>query len=297
MGDRLTFAYGPGVDISYRVVGRGPTPVVFVHGFAAALTTWDDIAPLFPAERFTLYLIDLKGFGFSSKPCTGSYAIEEQAAVTAAFIKSMGLSRVILTGHSLGGAIVLLVTLQARDRGDTGLVARLILVACSAYPQKLPRLMGWLRIPLLARIGMALIPVRTIVRYTLARVFHDTRAITPERIRRYERCFGRRGMAGVLIRSARAIDPGSYGAITARYREIDVPTLIVWGKEDRIVRIGQGKRLAEEMPDARLAVLDGCGHNPHEERPRETFAAIMEFLGNGEEREEGSGRSWREARR
>ncbi|WP_306532965.1 alpha/beta fold hydrolase [Geobacter sp.] len=281
MGDRLTFAYGAGVDISYRIVGNGPVPVVFIHGFAAALTTWDDILSLFPTERFTLYLFDLKGFGFSSKPRAGSYSIEEQAAVTAAFLEAKGLSRVVLAGHSLGGAIALLVTLQALDRGETGLVSRLVLIAPSAYPQKLPRLMGMLRIPLLACIGMALIPVRTIVRYTLARVFHDKGAITPERIRRYESCFGRRGMAGVLIRSARAIDPESYGAITSRYGEISVPTLIIWGSEDRIVRIGQGKRLVGEMPDARLAVIDGCGHNPHEERPRETFAVIVDFLGAG----------------
>lgn len=282
MGDRLTFSYGPGVAISYRIVGHGPLPVVFLHGFAAALTTWDDILPLFPSERFTLHLLDLKGFGFSSKPRAGSYSIEEQAAVTAAFLKAKGLSGVVLAGHSLGGAIALLVTLQALDRGEAGLVSRLVLIAPSAYPQKLPRLMGMLRIPLLPRIGMALIPVHTMVRYTLARVFHDKGAITPERIRRYESCFGRRGMAGVLIRSARAIDPDSYGAITARYGEISVPTLIIWGSEDRIVRIGQGKRLVGEMPDARLAVIDGCGHNPHEERPRETFAAIADFLGTGE---------------
>ena len=286
MGDtlheRLAFTYAPGVNISYCIVGHGPVPVVFIHGFAAALTTWDDIAPLFPPERFTLHLLDLKGFGFSSKPRAGSYSIEEQAAVTAAFLNARGLSRVILAGHSLGGAIALLVTLQARDRGDADLVSRLILMAPSAYPQKLPRLMGWLTIPLLARVGMALIPVRTIVRYTLARVFHDKSAITPERIRRYEGCFGRRGMAGVLIRSARAIAPDSYGAITARYREIGVPTLILWGREDRIVRLSQGEKLQEDLPDARLVVVDGCGHNPHEERPGETLGAIMEFLGGGE---------------
>uniref|UniRef100_A0A831XEH0 Alpha/beta hydrolase n=1 Tax=Geobacter metallireducens TaxID=28232 RepID=A0A831XEH0_GEOME len=283
MGGRLTFTHAPGVDISYRVAGHGPVPVVFIHGFAAALTTWDDMAPLLPPERFTLHLLDLKGFGFSSKPRAGSYAIEEQASVTAAFLKARGLSRVVLVGHSLGGAIALLATLQARDRGETDLVSRLILIAPSAYPQKLPRLMRLLTIPLLARAGMAIIPVRTIVRHTLARVFHDKGAITPERIRRYETCFGRRGMAGVLIRSARSINPDSYGAITSRYREIGVPTLIIWGSEDRIVGIGQGKRLAGEMPAARLTVIEGCGHNPHEERPRETAAAIREFL----EKEEG----------
>ena len=278
MGDRLTFAYGPGVDISYRIAGHGPVPVVFIHGFAAALTTWDDIAPLFPPERFTLHLLALKGFGFSSKPRSGSYSIEEQAAVANAFLKAKGLSGVVLAGHSLGGAIALLVALQARERGEANLISRLILIDCSAYPQKLPRLMEWLRIPFLARLGMALIPVRTIVRYTLSRVFHDQSALTPERIGRYERCFGRRGMARVLIRSARAIEPASYGAITARYGEIEIPTLIVWGREDRIVRLNQGERLLSELPDARLVILEGCGHNPHEERPAETFVAVMDFL-------------------
>lgn len=276
--ERLTFAFAPDCAISYRVEGRGPVPVVFIHGFAAALTTWNDITPLFPPERFTLHLLDLKGFGFSSKPRRGSYSVEEQAEMVLAFMEARRIEGAVLVGHSLGGGIALLALLTAMDRGKAGLVSRLVLIDAAAYPQRPPLLMRLLRLPLLPRIGMALLPVRLIVIFTLRRVFHDHRAITPERVRRYETCFGRRGIARVLIRSARALTPESYGEVAARYREVGVPTLIVWGREDRIVDFAQGMRLQAEIPGARLAVIEGCGHNPHEERPRETWEVIGGFL-------------------
>ncbi|RNC73161.1 MAG: alpha/beta hydrolase [Desulfuromonadales bacterium] len=272
------FDHAPGVRIRYRITGHGPISVLFLHGFAAALTTWDDLVPLLPTERYTIHRLDLKGFGFSSKHRSGSYALEEQAAVVKAYLEAAGLHHVVLAGHSLGGGIALLVALNAIGRENHTLVSRLILIDCAAYPQRLPRFMRWLRVPLLARLGMALVPVRTVVRLTLDKVFHNKSAITPERIRRYETCFGRRGMARVLIRSARAIDPARYGAAAARYGEISMPTLIIWGSEDRIIRPSLGRRLQKEIPGARLTVIEGCGHNPHEERPVETSAAMVAFL-------------------
>ena len=276
------FTHAPGTVIHYRIRGTGPEQVVFVHGFAAALTTWDDIAPLFPPERFTLYLLDLKGFGFSSKPRRGSYGPEEQAAVLLSFMEATGIGGATLVGHSLGGGIALLALLMAMDEGRERLVSRLVLIDAAAYPQQLPRFMRWLKIPLIGRLGMAAVPLRYLVVASLRAVFHDERAITPERIGRYENCFGRRGMPRVLIRTVRAIDRDGYRAITDRFGEIRIPTLIVWGKEDRVVRREYGIRLREALPEARLAEIEGCGHNPHEERPNETFSAIMEFLeGNG----------------
>lgn len=279
-----TFTYSPDTRIRYRTHGRGPVAVVFIHGFAAALTTWDDLVPLFPHDGFTLYLMDLKGFGHSSKPWRGAYSLEEQAAVATAFIKSLGLRNVVLAGHSLGGGIALLAALRAEERGDEGLIGRLILLDCAAYPQRLPRFMRLLRVPVLARIGMAVIPVRLIVMATLRKVFENQAAITEERIRRYETCFGRKGTARVLIRTVQEISRTDVESITRRYGEIRRPTLIIWGEKDRIVRPAQGRRLAETLPSARLAVIGGCGHNPHEERPTETYTLMREFMEESEER-------------
>ncbi|BDV43921.1 alpha/beta hydrolase [Geotalea uraniireducens] len=267
-----------GIRIHYRTAGHGPTAMVFLHGFAAALTTWEELVPRLPAEEFTLYLLDLKGFGFSSKPYRGSYAVEEQAAVVTAFIAALGLQRVVLVGHSLGGGIALLVAIDAVARGARERLAALVLIDSAAYPQPLPRMMRWLQLPLLSRLALAVIPVRRLVVMTLAKVYYSATAITPERIARYENCFGGRGMARVLIRTARAIEPARYGQMAMHYRKLGLPALIIWGANDRIVRCEAGRRLAGDIPGARLTVFEQCGHNPHEERPAETAAAIIDFL-------------------
>src|SRR5512141_2884929 len=93
---RHIFHYSDAVLINFEVHGHGGTPIIFLHGFAAALTTWCDITPLFPPEFATLYLLDLKGFGFSSKPRDRRYTVEEQAAIMIAFLEHEGLSGVVL---------------------------------------------------------------------------------------------------------------------------------------------------------------------------------------------------------
>ncbi len=75
--ERHTFHYSAAIRINYEVAGHGATPIVLLHGFAASLITWHDIRGFFPPERFRLYLLDLKGFGFSTKPRDGHYAPED----------------------------------------------------------------------------------------------------------------------------------------------------------------------------------------------------------------------------
>jgi pimeloyl-ACP methyl ester carboxylesterase len=275
---RQSFRYEDSVVINYEVHGDGPTPIVFLHGFAAGLITWEDIRPLFPIDRFRLYLLDLKGFGFSSKPRDSRYTPEEQASVVISFMKAQKLHHAVLIGHSLGGGIALLVLRQGEAEGAGELIYRLILIDCAAYPQRLPRILRWLRTPALGWVILHFLPVRLMVFYTLIHIFHDKKGVTPERIARYVTCFGREGIAHVFIETCRSLIPDQYATMSDFYRTITIPTLIIWGGKDRIISPLKGKRLRSEIPDSRLAIIANCGHNPHEERPAETFAAIAEFL-------------------
>jgi pimeloyl-ACP methyl ester carboxylesterase len=63
-----------------------------------------------------------------------------------------------------------------------------------------------------------------------------------------------------------------------RYKDICVPTLILWGEEDKVIPLKIGKMLAEAIPDAKFVVLRGVGHAPHEEAPEKTIPHILEFL-------------------
>ena len=275
---RRTFRYSDAVLINYEVHGRGGTPIVFLHGFAAALITWHDIVPLFPPESATLYLLDLKGFGFSSKPHDGRYTVEEQAAVVIAFLEHEGLADAVLVGHSLGGGIALLAYIAARKSGKENLIGRLILISCSAYPQDLPWIMRCLRKRLLGGAILHLLPLRFMVRFTLTHLFHDHSAITEDRIARYVGCFGRKGIAHVFIETCRQLIPERYVELTRLFRTITSPTLVIWGAADPIVNLAQGLRLHEEIAGSHIVIIPHCGHIPQEERPIETHAVIREFL-------------------
>jgi len=78
--------------------------------------------------------------------------------------------------------------------------------------------------------------------------------------------------------AARQIVPPDLDATTRRYPEIDVPTLLLWGRHDPVVPLEIGMRLERDLPNAQLHVLERCGHIPQEERPEDSFAVLTDFL-------------------
>ncbi len=265
------------VRLNYRTVGQGPVSILFLHGFASSATTWHDIVGLFPADRYTLILLDMKGFGKSDKPRDGAYSIEDHAGLVRAFIGVLGLRSLVIAGHSLGGAVALRVCIDAKDNTDSFSVESLVLIDPAAYPQRLPRFFRKLKSPP-GLLFLRLIPVRMLVQGVLERVFFDSSRITPERFERYKRYFRGKGIAHALRATVKAVDPDAYIGIEELYRQLDLPVLIVWGAEDRNVRVELGRRLNRDIPGSRLKILDRCGHNPHEERPEETAGAVLSFL-------------------
>jgi len=264
--------------INYEVCGSGGQPVVFLHGFGAALSTWDDIRDLLPRGGHRFIFLDLKGFGRSSRPDDGAYGPADHAAILLAFLEAENLAGSVLVGHSLGGGIALLAWLAARSRGKEELIGGLVLIDAAAYLSRLPPVFRLIRIPLLGWAILNLLPVSLMVRYVLFRIYHDRRSVTPARIARYVSVYGSRESARVLAGSARQLIPGNLAEITASYRQIDLPVLIIWGEDDPIIRADSGRRLHRDIPRSRLEVFSRCGHNPHEEKPAETAAAVAAFL-------------------
>jgi pimeloyl-ACP methyl ester carboxylesterase len=272
------FNYGNGIRIHYLSGGSGPRTLLFLHGFAASHTTWEDIAPLFPSDRFRLILMDMKGFGLSSKPRDGAYSIEEQARIVRAFISGKGLGSVTIIGHSLGGGVALRACLQALEEKRPFPIESLVLMDCAAYPQRLPKFFRRLKMPVIGPLMIRIIPARIMVQRTVEKVFHDRSAITSERFERYIRYFRGRGLAYTMRASVKCLHTDEYAHVGEEYRRIPVPALIIWGENDIVVKPMIGQRLHEDLPGSRLEIIEGCGHNPHEERPAETYAAMERFL-------------------
>ena len=277
-GPGSTFKFSDDVAINYQVLGQGNCPMLLIHGFGASLESWSDIEPLL-ADHFRLYLIDLKGCGYSSKPRAGGYSPIDQAEIVAAFIDENRLQNLVLVGHSYGGAVALLTYLRLENTANQSKhIDSLVLIDAAVYPQKLPFFVSIPRIPILNRLILDLIPAREQARFTLTHLFYDSSKIGRERIDRYAHFYDLPGSRGALIKLGEQIFPQNIHSLTNEISNISVPTLIIWGDSDPAVPVEQGYRLQNSIKMSKLEIIEHCGHVPQEEKPQETARIMKKFL-------------------
>jgi pimeloyl-ACP methyl ester carboxylesterase len=86
------------------------------------------------------------------------------------------------------------------------------------------------------------------------------------------------GSHNALVQTAKQILPDNHEGIIGQIKLINVPTLIVWGRNDPIIPLKNAFRFQADISNAQVRVIDNCGHIPQEEKPEETAKAIFEFL-------------------
>jgi pimeloyl-ACP methyl ester carboxylesterase len=224
-------------------------------------------------------MVDMKGFGRSPKPDDGRYAPDHQAQLVVRLIAERNLDNLTLIGHSLGGGVALLTALQLLA-DDAPRLKRLVVVAGAAYDQRLPPFVKLADHPRASSLLFRALGARRVVRGVLRSIVHDRARVDDEQVRGYAEPLGTSAAVRALIDSAKQIRPERLEEMTARYRELDVPALLLWGRHDRVVPLWVGQRLARDLPRAHLHVLDACGHLPAEELPEESWAVLEAFLEN-----------------
>ena len=264
--------------------------VVLLHGLFDHKGTWSALAPRLAEAGYHVVAPDLVGFGRSSKPrfrswpASRRYGAEAQVGFVRAFVEGLGLDELVLAGNSFGGGIFLRSLCTPWPGGPR--VRGLVLESASGYPQACPphiRLLANLPGPLLLNrlvlgIGLGTGLARAIVRSTFGRVFHDPGRIPEELVDEAVDILREPNTVYAYQAAARNLVPGDIASFTDAYREIDVPTLVLWGAEDRIVPPLFGTLFEAELPKASLHVLDKCGHAPHLEYPAETARLIGDWI-------------------
>lgn len=273
------FYYDKHDFINFRSDGDGQTTLIFLHGFSSSIHTWDDILPFIPRDKFRLVLLDLKGAGFSSKPAHSDYSISANAQIVREFIQQQSIRNYVFVGHSFGGAVALWATLEIKESLNKPI--SLILIDAAAYKTELPFFVEYLRIPVLNELLFRIVTAEFLVRHTLSHIYYDKNSITEERINRYAFFLKLDGATRALTQMAKQIVPQKSEHRTKQYSSIDIPALLIWGKQDPSIPLAVGQKLANELPNVRLEILDRCGHNPHEENARETAELIFSFLLRG----------------
>ena len=274
-GQQKTFDY-QGIKINYYEAGQGRLNLILLHGFGASAYAWRFLGPKLAGD-YHVFTLDLKGFGLSDKPPGGKYAVKDQAEMVAAFIHQKNLQHVVLIGNSMGGGVALMTYLLMQE-GKPGPIQGLVLIDSAGYPQKLPWFIRLAQIPVLNTLGPRLLPPRFLTGLVLGKCYYDKDKITEEAIDAYAYYGSLPGAAAAVRQTAKQIFPAHLRDLTARYRHIRVPTLIVWGQEDEVIPVAVGRNFKRDLPDSQLAILPRCGHLPQEEEPQETLGLIRKFL-------------------
>lgn len=269
------------VEVSGAAPGPGTDTFLLIHGYGACTFTWRHWAPRL-GDRGHVVAVDLKGFGRAAKPDDGRYAPGDQAALVHRLLRERALGNLTLVGHSLGGGIALLTALRLLDDGEERL-RRLVIVSGAAYDQRMPPFVRLADYPTLSAAAFKALGATRVIRAVLDQVVHDATSVDDEQVRGYAEPLGTSDAVRALLQTARQIRPADLDAITARYPELAVPALLLWGSSDRVVPLAVGERLSRALPNARLHVLERCGHLPAEERPEESYELLERFLDHGVE--------------
>lgn len=264
------------LPLHVEVRGSGP-PVLLLHGFGAHAFTfrhWSEIL----AERHEVILVDMKGFGAAPKPEDGCYGPADQANLVVRLIINRDLRDLTLVGHSFGGAVALLVALRLMERGELSRLRGIVSVAGPAYRQEYPTYIGIARRRKVALLLLRLVPTRWLIRKVLESIVFDVGSITRTQVEAYAEPLATREGQRALVATAQQIEPPDLDEIVARYPDLDVPILILWGRHDPVVPLRVGERLANDLPHGRLVVVEECGHDPPEECPRKTAEILQRFI-------------------
>jgi pimeloyl-ACP methyl ester carboxylesterase len=258
-----------GVWIRYDVIGGGPA-VVLVHGWLSSSRIWEQLAARL-AQRFTVYTLDLPGFGESDKPLSG-YGIRNGSRLLYAFCAHFGLTRANVIGHDLGGAMAVKV---AADHPDV--VGRLVVVSAPADEDQidLPTMLWLVAVPVVGPIFYALGRVARPVRRLWMRPFvADSDDLTDVIVDDA----GRSTPAAVSKTLSISRRELSRGRLARQARIIKIPLLVVAGEEDQIVDPQSVGVWAGGVERAEICLIDECGHMPMVERIAEFNAQILAFL-------------------
>lgn len=267
-----------GIRTYYVHRGIGDEPVLLIHGIAASTFSYrHNIAPL--AEQFSVYALDLKGFGASDKPLSWTgYGLDDLRDQVLGFMDAVGVEHAAVVGTSMGGEVAIRLALAAPDRVDA-----LVLIDSAGF-------LRWQDTPLESRvlsstpfIGEFLtapLPLiqqatrLTVARY-LRKVFYDPSLVTPTVVDGYYLPLATPGGTNGLLALMRSRD---WGGVADRIGEIQAPTLVLWGQEDHFIPVAHADLFRRALPGATVITYPECGHNPQAERPELVNRDLIAFL-------------------
>jgi pimeloyl-ACP methyl ester carboxylesterase/ketosteroid isomerase-like protein len=265
-----------GMSVHYRDQGCRDCPaLVLLHGSNASLQTFEPLVEILK-DRYRLISYDHPGHGLTGPHPRDDYSARGMFDALDAVIAATGIGQFALAGNSMGGRIAWRYALE-----KPGKISDLILLDASGAPpspnaEKAELYLGARIMRYSAGRFLAQhITPRSLVRQSILDTVADERFVTEDMVDRYSELLrypGNRRATGIRAVTDRE---SHYGQLLG---ELAMPTLIIWGAEDRVIPPHNAQTFHEMVPNSTLQMFDGVGHLPMEEAPERTAVAIDAFL-------------------
>lgn len=256
---------GP-IATTYVRQGSGNTPILLIHGFDSSVFEYRRLLPLL-AENNETWAVDLLGFGFTERAAGSAFNQKAIATHLYYFWKTLISLPVILVGASMGGAAAIDFTLAHPEA-----VKKLVLIDSAGFAVTSNK--GKFLIPPLGYLATSFlrnpkirqkISVNAYFDETLASVDAQTCAALHLEMPNWNQA---------LIAFTKS---GGYGGFGEKLSQIQQQTLILWGKQDRILGTADAEKFKSAIANSQLIWIPDCGHVPHLEKPQITAQHILEF--------------------
>ncbi len=267
-----------GVNLHVRFLGEGD-PIFLLHGSFSSLHTWQDWQEEL-SPYFLTIAIDFPGHGLTGPDDEKRYSMTDYSILVLRLAEKLNLDKFHLAGNSMGGSVALQVASTRPDK-----VLSLNLIAASGAPKPELRESSsidnsgatWIHRmsgnPVFSKILLKCTP-KFLFAMNMKEVYADDSKINEQTLNRYYELMLRDGNRQATLDRIR-------GPRESRieFDRLTMPTLIMWGNEDRWIPVTQAELFEKAIPGSNVVVFDNAGHIPMEEIPTESVAAYLSFLG------------------
>jgi pimeloyl-ACP methyl ester carboxylesterase len=264
---------------AFRIAGSGPA-LLLIHGVGDNSETWSAVHAKL-AQRFTVIAPDLLGHGESDKP-RADYSLAAFANGMRDLLAVLGIDRVTVVGHSLGGGIAMQFAYQYPH-----LVERIVLAGSGGVTSEVSLALRLAAMPMgsealaVLRVPGA-VPALQLVGRAAGRVFGSTKLgrDLPDATRLLARLREPAALSA-FSRTLRAVVDGHGQLVTMLDRSYlmqSIPVQVIWGEDDLIIPVSHAHTAHEAIPESRLEIFENSGHMPHHDHPDRFVRVVQQFI-------------------
>lgn len=259
-----------GRQITFDRYGETGAAVLLLHGIPGWRGTFSQVGARV-GQQCRVYVPDLLGFGESDDAPRDAHAAQHADAI-ASLAEALGLERFHLVGFDFGGPTA--VELAGKIRKE---IQSLTLISTNLFPDTpIPAPLRIANVPLLGRAFFRLAFSRLGLMMMWRAAVNDRAAFPLRRYRAALHVNGVRSTRRIFFASMRDL-PGLYTNVERLARDLDLPSLVIWGDSDPFFPVQVAQRTADAV-GGNLEVLEGCGHFAPEERPDQVAAEILQLI-------------------